>query len=285
MLIDTHCHLDAAEFADDRDAVAWTAVAAGVAAIVVPAVRPGNFPAVRACCARHAFCHPAYGMHPMALDRLDDTAFGSLRTWLEKEMTGPHPPVAIGEIGLDFYVPGFDTARQEKFFVGQLKIARDFDLPVLLHVRRSVDSILKHLRRIGVRGGIAHAFSGSRQQADEFLRLGLKLGFGGAMTHPRATRLRALAAYLPAEAIVLETDAPDIPPAWLSGQRNSPAELPRIAESLAALRGIERVEVESFTTGNAVSTLRLEHVVTVPDIQDSDVFPGEPSAFPGVSSD
>jgi TatD DNase family protein len=172
-------------------------------------------------------------------------------------MAGAHPPAAVGEIGLDFYVPGFDAARQERLFAEQLKIARDFDLPVLLHARRSVDCILKHLRRIGARGGIAHAFNGSREQADAFLRLGFKLGFGGAMTHPRAARLRRLASSLPGEALVLETDAPDIPPAWLAGGRNAPAELPRIAGALAELRGVERAEIEGFTTANAAAVFRL----------------------------
>jgi TatD DNase family protein len=257
VLIDTHSHLDAAEFAGDRDAVARAAAAGGVAVLIVPAVGPENFVAVRACCERHPGCLPAYGVHPLYAAEAGETACGQLRAWLARAMTGAHPPVAIGEIGLDFYVPGFDAALQEFLFAEQLKIARDLDLPVLLHVRRSVDVVLKHLRRIGVRGGIAHAFNGSRQQADEFLRLGFKLGFGGAMTFPRATRLRSLASSLPPEAVVLETDAPDIPPVWLAGGRNSPAELPRIAEALAGLRGVEGAEVERFTSANAVSALRL----------------------------
>lgn len=256
MLIDTHCHLDAAEFAGDRDAVVSAATAAGVAAMVIPAVVPRNFAAVRACCERYPECVPAYGIHPLYLDGLDDTVFAQLRAWLKTEMEGAHRPVAVGEIGLDFFVPGFDAARQERFFIEQLKIARDLDLPVLLHVRRSVDQILKGLRRIGVRRGIAHAFNGSRHQADEFLRLGFRLGFGGAMTFPRATRIRDLAASLPPEAIVLETDAPHIPPAWLSGGRNAPGELPRIADVLAGLRGIDRSEADRLTAGNAESVLR-----------------------------
>jgi TatD DNase family protein len=223
--------------------------------MIVPAVAPGNFAAVHACCERYAGCHPAYGTHPLYVDSVDETALGGLGAFLEKELSGQHPPVAVGEIGLDFYVPGFDKARQERFFAEQLRIAKDFDLPVLLHVRRSVDAVLQHLRRVGVRGGIAHAFNGSRQQAEAFLRLGFRLGFGGAMTHPRATRLRELASSLPSDAIVLETDAPDIPPAWLERRRNTPGELPRIADILAELRGIERVEVERFTTDNAVATL------------------------------
>ncbi|GHU17996.1 deoxyribonuclease [Betaproteobacteria bacterium] len=258
MLVDTHCHLDAAEFAGDRDAVARAAMEAGVAAIIVPTVAPENFAAVRACCERYAACYPAYGTHPLYVKTVDETAFTRLRASLEKEMAGPYPPLAVGEIGLDFYVPGFDAARQEKFFVEQLRIARDFGLPVLLHTRRTIDAVLKCLRRVGVKGGIAHAFNGSRQQADEFLRLGFRLGFGGAMTFPRATRIRDLASSLPSEAIVLETDAPDIPPIWLKsgrGRRNTPSELPRIADILAELRGVERAEVERFTTGNAVSTL------------------------------
>jgi TatD DNase family protein len=256
MLIDTHCHLDAAEFAEDREAVARAARKAGVAAMIVPAVMPANFATVHACCERHAGCHPAYGTHPLYVDSAGETAGDRLRTHLEKEMAGAHLPVAVGEIGLDFYVPGFDAARQEQFFTEQLKIARDFDLPVLLHLRRAVDTVLKHLRRIGARGGIAHAFNGSHRQADEFLHLGFKLGFGGAMTFTRATRIRRLASSLPCEALVLETDAPDIPPAWLAGGRNTPAELPRIADVLAELRGVDRAEVERFTTANAISVFR-----------------------------
>ena len=141
-----------------------------------------------------------------------------------------HKPVAVGEIGLDFFIQHYDQTRQEHFFVEQLKLARDFDLPVLLHIRRAQDTILKHLRQIKVRGGIAHAFNGSRQQADEFIKLGFKLGFGGAMTYSRATKLRELAATLPLDSIVLETDAPDIPPDFLErGLPNEPKYLPRIA--------------------------------------------------------
>lgn len=257
MLIDTHCHLDAAEFARDRDDVVRAAIEAGVSAIIVPAVSPQNFAAVRQCCERYSGSYPAYGIHPLYLSSIDETGFRQLRDWLRKELAGLHRPVAVGEIGLDFFVPGFDAARQELFFVEQLKIARDFDLPVLLHVRRSVDQILKCLRRIGVRGGIAHAFNGSRQQADEFLRLGFKLGFGGTMTFPRSTRIRELATSLPLESVVLETDAPDIPPAWLDGGRNTPRELVRIAGVLAELRGLSLLDVETATTENALSLLEL----------------------------
>jgi len=174
--------------------------------------------------------------------------------------------VAIGEIGLDHFQsrigsPGVheeDLAQQEFFFVEQLKLARKYDLPVLLHIRRANDQVLKNLRRIRVPGGIAHAFNGSLQQAQEYLKLGFKLGFGGAFTYTRATNLRKLAAELPLESIVLETDGPDIPPEWIAKQRNEPAELPRIAATLADLRGIGVEVVATQTTKNTLSVLRLE---------------------------
>jgi len=255
MLIDTHCHLDAAEFAADRDAVVAAARAAGVSAMLIPAVESANFSAVRACCQRYAGCFPAYGLHPLYLECASDADLVILRDWLVSELGGATPPVALGEIGLDFHQPGFDVLRQEHFFVEQLKVARDFNLPVLLHVRRAVDQVLKGLRRVGVKRGIAHAFNGSRQQADELIRLGFKLGFGGAMTYPGSTRIRQLAATLPIDAIVLETDAPDIPPCWLAGGRNTPLELPRIAATLAELRGVSSAQILAATSANALSLL------------------------------
>ena len=189
-------------------------------------------------------------MHPIYIAGHAESHLTDLRRRVEQWR-----PVAIGEIGLDLFVEGLDFTVQEYFYVEQLKIAREHDLPVLLHCRRANDPILKHLRRIKVRGGIAHAFSGSRQQADEFLRLGFKLGFGGAFTWERATRLRALARALPLDAIVLETDSPDIPPAWIGSGRNEPAELARIAVTLAELRDIPLAEVARATSLNARAVL------------------------------
>ncbi|NTV94197.1 MAG: TatD family hydrolase [Thiobacillus sp.] len=249
-LVDTHSHFDATEFDQDRDAVYERARRAGVNIQVVPAVTLANCQAVAAACRRYPGCFPAWGMHPMYIDVHKETDGAELRHLVEQWR-----PVAIGEIGLDLFVDGLDPARQEFFYVEQLKIARDYDLPVLLHCRRAVDPILKQLRRIKVRGGIAHAFSGSRQQADEFIRLGFKLGFGGAFTWERATRLRALAVELPLEAIVLETDSPDIPPAWVGRGRNEPAELAGIAATLAELRGQSVGEVARVTRENACTVL------------------------------
>jgi len=249
--IDTHCHLDAAEFDADRDAEYGRAVAGGVTTLVVPAVSRDNFAAVSSTCARYPGCLPAWGLHPMTIDVHRPEHLADLRAQVESQR-----PVAIGEIGLDRFVD-LDYATQEFFYVEQLKIAQEYDLPVLLHCRRANDEILKHLRKIKVRGGIAHAFNGSPQQADEFIKLGFKLGFGGAFTWPRANNLRRLAVDLPLQAIVLETDSPDIPPVWIGRGRNAPSELPRIAQTLAELRGLGVDAVAQATTHNARELFRL----------------------------
>ncbi|MEW5789346.1 MAG: TatD family hydrolase [Pseudomonadota bacterium] len=252
VLIDTHSHLDAGEFDRDRDAVFARARGAGVAVQVLPAVTRDNFPAVGAACRRYDGCLPAWGLHPLYLDIHQVAHLDDLRRQIETWR-----PVAVGEIGLDLFVPGLDLATQEHYYAEQLRIARDCDLPVLLHCRRANDLILKHLRRIRVKGGIAHAFNGSDQQAGEFLKLGFKLGFGGAFTWERASNLRRLARELPLDAIVLETDSPDIPPAWVGKGRNEPAQLAGIARALAELRGLPVEEVAARTTANARAVLQL----------------------------
>ncbi|MFZ5502039.1 MAG: TatD family hydrolase [Pseudomonadota bacterium] len=258
-LVDTHCHLDAAEFGDTQAILVRDAQAVGVACIVVPSVARDNFGSVRELCARFPGCAPAYGIHPMYTDNAVPDDLAVLRDYLQQ-----HSPVAVGEIGLDFFINHYNQARQEYFFVEQLKLAREFNLPILLHIRRAQDIILKHLRHFYGRGGssttlrtgIAHAFNGSRQQADEFIKLGFKLGFGGAMTYSRATRLRELAATLPLDSIVLETDAPDIPPDFLArGQPNKSEYIPRIAQTLAGLRGITPEAVARATTANALAAV------------------------------
>ena len=263
MWIDTHCHLDAGEFSADREAVVVRAREAGVGQIVMPAVDVGNFETVRTLAHEHGYCY-ALGIHPLAVGGAVEDDLECLREALGDHHADPRL-VAVGEIGLDRFVPGLDIERLERFCIAQLQMARDFGLPVILHSRRAVDELAKLLRRIEVPGGIAHAFNGSRQQADVFLNRGCKLGFGGAMTFDRALRIRALAQELPLDAIVLETDAPDIPPHWLyrtaderaAGQtaRNEPAELPRIAHTLAELRGIPANELEAAAEANSRAAL------------------------------
>ena len=263
MWTDTHCHLDAPEFDADRAAVIARAAAAGVTQIVLPAVELANFETVRALAQAHDFVY-ALGIHPLYVARAQDDDLQRLRQALAAQRGDPRL-VAVGEIGLDHFVPGLGLARQEHFYVEQLKLAAEFDLPAILHVRRSADTLLKHLRRTPVRGGIAHAFNGSEQQAMAFVALGFKLGFGGAMTFERALQIRRLAQALPLEAIVLETDAPDIPPHWLyrtalqraagDTARNEPGELPRIAATLAELRGLSLHALAEATSANARAAL------------------------------
>ena len=263
MWIDTHCHLDAAEFDADRDAVVERARAAGVAQVVLPAVSVENFEAVRALAHRHGYAY-ALGIHPLAVGAAADADLDRLRAALAAQRDDPRL-VAVGEIGIDRFVPGLDPVRLERFCAAQLQLAREFALPVILHSRRAVDELLKLLRRIDVPGGIAHAFNGSEQQAAVFSGLGIKLGFGGALTFDRALRIRRLAAAVPLEAIVLETDAPDIPPHWLyrtaaerahgARSRNEPAELPRIAGVLAELRGMSLAALQAAAAANAHAAL------------------------------
>jgi TatD DNase family protein len=272
--IDTHCHLDAAEFDADRDAVRQNAKTLGVEKCVIPAVMASHFDEVRLLAHRHADAY-ALGIHPLYTQQAEDKDLATLDAHLHAHRDDPRL-VAVGEIGLDGFVPEINTheafAKQTHFFEAQLQIAQRHQLPVILHVRRSADGLLKGLRQFPVAGGIAHAFNGSLQQAKMFIEMGFKLGFGGAMTYDRATKLRALATELPLSALVLETDAPDIPPHWIyttaedrekgkAQGRNSPAELPRIATELAALRGISLQELAVATSENARQVLpRLQSV-------------------------
>lgn len=263
MWIDSHCHLDAPEFDADRDQVVADARAAGVAAIVLPAVEVAHFDTVRELAHRHGL-HYALGIHPLYVGRAADDDLDRVQDALARHRDDPRL-VAVGEIGLDHFVPGLDRERQQHFYLRQLKLARDAGLPAILHVRRSADALMQGLRRIEVPGGIAHAFNGSEVQARLFVERGFALGFGGAMTFDRALQIRALAAAMPAEALVLETDAPDIPPHWLyrtaaeraegHRARNVPAELPRIAAVLAGLRGWTIDETAQRTGANVLRVL------------------------------
>ena len=269
--IDTHCHLDAPELSLDVADVAARASAAGVTHCVLPAVAVSNFQNVRLLAEKFGYSY-ALGIHPMCVPQAQDADLIALDAELTLRQADPRL-VAVGEIGLDFFVSELMEPamreRQEAFYREQLKLARKHGLPVILHVRRSADRLLKHLRDIQPIGGwtgIAHAFNGSQQQAEEFIRLGFKLGFGGAVSFESALQLRRLAAELPLTALVMETDSPDIPPHWLYTTaadrtlgkpqgRNEPAELPRIAQQVADLRGITVQALAAATTANALQTL------------------------------
>ena len=259
MWIDSHCHLDSPEFDADRDEVVAQARAAGVEAIINLPGHVDHFAQAKATHERYG-CLTGFGIHPMwvagpfADSKREDVA--TVRAWVEREK-----PELIGEIGLDFFIPDFKQSEQEWFFSEQLKIARHFDLAVSLHVRRSQDHILKHLRRTRVRGGFAHAFNGSAQQAAEFVKLGFCLGFGGTATFPQAQRVRALLRDVPIVNVVVETDAPDIPPSFLgtmgSAARNSPVYLPQIGELLAQVRGVSAEALAAISSANVRRVLAL----------------------------
>ena len=269
--IDTHCHLDAPEFAHDVAEVCARARARGVAHCVLPAVQVADFGRVRELAHRFGDSY-ALGIHPLYVKHAADADLARLDAALGEQRDDPRL-VAVGEIGLDYFVPELCASplreRQEYFYVEQLKLARKHGLPVILHVRRSADRLLKGLRAMGGGQpwqGIAHAFNGSLQQAQAFMALGFKLGFGGALTYERAQNLRRLATELPLDAIVLETDAPDMPPHWLyttAGQRlngepqgrNEPGELPRIAQVLADLRGLDLQTLAHHSARNAATAL------------------------------
>lgn len=257
MWIDTHCHLDVEEFDADRAAVVARARDAGVSMIVIPAIGAGTFARAARCAAEHD-CAYALGIHPLYLEHAADDDIDRLRDAARAALADPRF-VAIGEIGLDLYVPGLDVARQERFYREQLRVARDLELPVIVHVRRSADLLLKHLNRIEVSGGIAHAFNGSEDQAQRFVARGFRLGFGGAMTYNGSSRIRRHASQLPDGAWVLETDAPDIPPQWLrqspAGLRNEPAHLARIAQVMAELRGTTLEPLAAQNRANALAAL------------------------------
>lgn len=269
--IDTHSHLDAPEFDPDRAAVIARAREAGVRQVVV-SVMPSTFEAARQAAID---CDGAYalGSHPLFVHQVGTDAPGRLREALQR-WRGDARLVAVGEIGLDGFVPEIqDEAsreQQDALYAAQLAVAREAGLPVILHVRRTADQLLKHLRRMKaegrpVSGGIVHAFNGSEQQAEAFIDLGFCLGFGGAMTFDRALQIRRIAAWLPEANLVLETDSPDIPPHWLyktadaraqgARSRNEPAQLPRIAETLAELRGWSLAHTQRITTANAQRVL------------------------------
>ena len=271
MWIDTHCHLDAPEFGPEHTGAIEArarAAALGVGCCVIPAVERANFDTVRQLAHRLGDAY-ALGIHPLYVPRASDDDLAALDAQLSAHRDDPRL-VAVGEIGLDFFVPELcEPAMRERqlaVYRAQLRLARKHDLPVILHVRRSADALLKALRELPVAGGIAHAFSGSEQQARAFTELGFKLGFGGAMTFEPARRLRELATTLPLQALVLETDAPDIPPHWLyttAAERaagrpqgvNTPAELPRIGAVLAGLRGLSEAAVQEATSANALAAL------------------------------
>jgi TatD DNase family protein len=255
-LTDTHCHLDLTRFDEDRAAVIQRAERAGLVRILIPALSVTSSLSAIKLAESHPMLYAAIGVQPNESLTWDNASISALQ-----ELSFNPNVVAIGEIGLDYYVAGLDRDRQQTLFEAQLAIARAAGLPVILHVRKAHDAVLATLRRVRVPGGICHAFNGSLQQAGQYLELGFRLGFGGMLTYERSSKLRGLAQALPLEALVLETDAPDMTVAQHHGERNSPEYLPYCLAALAALRGESESRVAAVTTGNARAVLRLDDYV------------------------
>ncbi|WP_199100472.1 TatD family hydrolase [Dyella sp. ASV21] len=245
-LTDSHAHIDDPSFDTDRDAMLARAHASGVRHIVVPAIDHESWPRIAAICAAHSDAYPAYGLHPIYIDRHRPEHLDALVTQLKNE-----PSVAVGEIGLDYFLPELDAERQREYFQKQLRIARDFDLPVIVHARRAMDEVTSTMRRMGGLRGVVHSFSGSLQQAERLWELGFHLGIGGPVTHERAQRLRGIVAAMPLEHLLLETDAPDQPSACHRGERHEPSQLIDVLDVVAELRNEDRQRIASLTTANA----------------------------------
>lgn len=254
MWTDTHLHLDASEYDSDRTAVVQHARQLNVTRFVLPAVGAFNFETVRALAHHTPGAVYCLGIHPVFVDRARDEHLEQLKEAILRSLNDPRF-AGLGEIGLDGFVPNLNWDKQVRFFNAQLKMARDFNLPVVLHVRKAQDPVLKALRIYKPLGGIAHAFNGSFQQAAHFIKLNMHLGFGGACTFTRALQIRRLASELPLDSIVLETDGPDIAPEWINHQRNGPEHLPAIAQVVAELRGISPVELATQTELNSETAL------------------------------
>ncbi|MEA9729068.1 TatD family hydrolase [Xanthomonas campestris] len=245
-LIDSHCHLDAGEFDADRATVIARAQAAGVMQQVVPAITAASWPGLREACALAPGLHPAYGLHPIFLDQHRPEHLELLAEWIARER-----PCAIGECGLDFFLDGLDAQTQRHYFDGQLQLAKRFDLPLIVHARRAVEEVIARIKAVGGIRGVVHSFAGSPEQAQQLWKLDFMIGLGGPVTYPRANRLRGLAAQMPLQHLLLETDAPDQPDAEIRGQRNEPARLRTVLDCIAQLRGEPAEAIATQTSANA----------------------------------
>ncbi|WP_415882464.1 TatD family hydrolase [Neptuniibacter sp. QD34_54] len=251
--IDSHCHLDFSEFDLSRKEILLQARIAGVSDIVVPSVIADRWQDLLSLVKSDHNLHAALGLHPCFMEKHTPADLEILETLLATEQV-----CAVGEIGLDLFIPEANLDQQLLYLNEQLALAKKFNLPVLLHVRKAHDQMLKQLRLIQLeRGGIVHAFSGSEQQARQYLDLGFKLGIGGTVTYERAKKIRRLVQELPLESFVLETDAPDMPLAGHQGEVNLPANVAKVAEVIAELRQIAVEEVAAITTQQSKNLLRL----------------------------
>lgn len=252
-IFDTHCHLDFPEFDNDRDEVIAECQRLGVKHILIPGVTVDKWEDVIQTSGLSENYYAALGLHPYFLQQHVMEDIDRLVEAVKK-----YRPVAIGEIGLDYHLDSLDKQKQQEIFESQLDVAKSFDLPVVLHVRKAHDEVLKLLRAKHLRGGTVHAFSGSEQQAKQYIELGFKLGFGGSITFERANKLRRMVKEFPLETIVLETDAPDMPPQSKRDGRNSPCYIIEALEVIASLRNQSKEDIAAITTSTAINLFNLQ---------------------------
>ncbi len=246
-LIDSHCHFDNPAFNHDRTQLQQQMSLYGVTDIIIPATTAARWPDLKTLTDSRPNYHASYGLHPLFMQEHKPEHLAQLRHWLERE-----PAIAVGECGLDFFIPGFNQSEQEQLFQHHLTLARDFNLPLIIHARKSLDIILKHIRRCGDLRGVIHSFSGSQQQADQLIAAGFYLGIGGTVSYDRAQRLRRIVRQIPEDYLLLETDAPDQPDSQWRGQRNEPSRLPVIARAVAEIRQTSPEHTAEVTTANAL---------------------------------
>ena len=251
-LIDSHCHIDFDQFLPDRSEVLRRCLALNIDKIIVPGVIAKTWDHLLEVCQQSELLFPALGLHPMFMPHHRDNDPDLLIEYIDA-----YRPIAVGEIGLDFYVSSHDKLIQIALFEKQLKVAATFNLPIILHVRKAHDQVILLLRKYSIKGGIVHCFNGSEQQAKDYIKLGVLLGVGGAVSYNRATRLRNMFAKLPLSALVLETDAPDMPLQDHKGERNSPEFIPHILDILVALRPETASAIAQATTANVRALLSI----------------------------
>jgi len=257
-LIDSHVHLDDDRLAMDFTEVLNRARKAGVAAQVIPATHVGNWPRIQQLCSQHPDLYACYGLHPCFMPHHTTEHLNQLAQWLGREQ-----PVAVGECGLDYATDNLDKSAQQKLFAGQLSLAREFRLPIVIHAYKAVEDVIRMVRASGHYTGLVHSFNGSLQQAHRLIDLGYKLSFGGAITYSRATRLKDLISKLPLDSIVLETDAPDQPSQQYQGLRNEPAYLIDVWQCISALRTEDAEQIAKVTTQSAMDLFALPAFETV----------------------
>lgn len=253
MLIDSHVHFDDSRFDPDREVVYQRAEKAGVIALILPAVMADSWPKTKQCSDLYKNVFPAYGLHPYFIDQHQAEHLDQLKSWIDTEQ-----PIAVGECGLDYFLKDLDREKQYYFFEAQLNIAKDYDLPIIIHARNAVEDVIQLVRNSGHNKGMIHSYNGSLQQAEQVIDLGYYLSFGGAATYTRALKLRSLIAALPLESLLIETDAPDQSGATHKGQRNEPCFITEVLDTFAELRSESKEEIAQQTLQNTLRLFNLD---------------------------